>query len=59
MKSKYETDILPFIKDFDAVINFILEKDPNLSNKSQVLGKNDCFELNLQLNFQREAIKES
>ena len=59
MNSKYEKDILPFIKDFDTFINFILEKDPNLSNKSQVLGKNDCFELNSQLHFQREAIKAS
>lgn len=59
MKSKYEKDILPFIKDFDKFINFIEEKNPNLSNKNQVLGKNDCFELNSQLYFQREAIKAS
>lgn len=59
MKSKYEKDIMPFIKDFDTFVNFILEKDPNLSNKNQVLGKNDCFELNSQLYFQRDAIKAS
>jgi len=59
MKSKYEKDILPFIKDFDIFINFILEKNPNLTNKTQVLGKNDCFELNSQLHFQRTAIKAS
>lgn len=59
MKSKYEKDILPFIKDFDTFINFILEKDTNLSNKNQVLGKNDCFELNSQLYFQRDASKAS
>lgn len=59
MKSKYEKDILPFIKDFDTFINFILEKDPDLSNKNQVLGKNDCFELNSKLYFQRTVIKAS
>jgi len=59
MKSKYEKDILPFIEDFDTFINFILEKDPDLSNKTQVLGKNHCFELNSQLHFQRTAIKAS
>lgn len=59
MKSKYEKDILQLIKDFDTFINFILEKDPNLSNKNQVLGKNDCFELNSLLYFQRDAIKAS
>lgn len=57
MKSKYEKDILPFIKDFDTLINFILEKDPDLSNRIQVLGKNNCFELNSQLNFQKDAMK--
>ena len=59
MKSKYEKDILPFIKDFDTFINFILEKNPNLTSKTQVLGKNDCFELNSQLYFQRTALKAS
>lgn len=59
MKSKYEKDILPFIKDFDTFINFILEKDPDLSNRTQVLGRNHCFELNSQLHFQRTAIKAS
>ena len=59
MKSKYEKDILPFIKDFDTFINFILEKYPNLSNRSQVLGKNDCFELNSQLYFKKDASKAS
>ncbi|QXE20687.1 hypothetical protein [Clostridium sp. 001] len=59
MKSKYEKDILPFIEDFGAFINFILEKDPDLSNKTQVLGKNLCFELNSHLHFQRTAIKAS
>jgi len=59
MKSKYEKDILPFIKDFDVFINFILEKDPDLSNRTQVLGKNHCFELNSQLHFQKDAIKAS
>ena len=41
--TKYEKDILPFIEDFDTFINFILEKDPDLSNKTQVLGKNHLF----------------
>lgn len=59
MKSNYENNILPFIKNFDIFINFILENDPNLSNKNQVLGKKDCFELNSQLYFQRDAIKAS
>lgn len=59
MKSKYEKDILPFIEDFDTFINFILEKDPDLSNRTQVLGKNSCFELNSQLHFQKTAIKAS
>ena len=59
MKSKYEKDILPFIKDFDTFINFILDKDPDLSNRTQVLGKNHCFELNSQLHFQKTAIKAS
>jgi len=58
LKSKYEKNILPFIEDFDTFINFILKKDPDLS-KTQVLGKNHCFELNSQLNFQRTAIKAS
>lgn len=59
MKSKYETNILPFIEDFDVFINFILEKDPDLSNRTQVLGKNHCFELNSQLHFQKDVIKAS
>lgn len=59
MISKYEKNILPFIKDFDTFINFILEKDPNLSDKKQVLGKNDCFELNSQLNFKKKTDKAS
>lgn len=59
MESKYEKDILPFIEDFNAFINFILEKDPDLSNRTQVLGKNHCFELNSRLHFQRAAIKAS
>ncbi|MEQ8199432.1 MAG: hypothetical protein ABRQ27_15770, partial [Clostridiaceae bacterium] len=59
MMSKYEKDILPFVEDFDTFINFILEKDPDLSNRTQVLGKNHCFELNSQLHFRRDAIKAS
>jgi hypothetical protein len=59
MKSKYEKDILPFIKDFDRLIDYILEKDPDLSDKSQALVKNHCFEINSQLYFQRKAIKAS
>ena len=59
MKSKHDKYILPFINDFDTFINFILEKDPSLSNKTLALGKNDCFELNSQLNFQTTAIKAS
>ncbi|MEQ8154724.1 MAG: hypothetical protein ABRQ25_07575 [Clostridiaceae bacterium] len=59
MMSKYEKDILPFVEDFDTFINYILGKDPDLSNRTQVLGKNHCFELNSQLHFQRNAIKAS
>lgn len=59
MKSKYEKDILLFIEDFETFINFILEKDPDLSNKTETLGKNLCFELNSRLHFQRTAIKAS
>lgn len=59
MNSKYEKDILPFVDDFSTFINFVLEKDPDLSNKTQVLGKNHCFELNSQLHFKRTAIKAS
>lgn len=57
MKSKYERHISPFVKDFETFINFILEKDLNLSNRTQVLGKNDCFELNSQLHFQKSVNK--
>lgn len=59
MKSEYEKNILPFINDFDTFINFICEKDPNLSNTKQVLGKSDCFALNSQLHFQKSVTKAS
>lgn len=59
MKSKYDKYILPVVNDFDTFINFILEKDPSLSNKTLALGKNDCFELNSQLYFKINAIKAS
>lgn len=59
MKSKYEKNILPLVSDFDTFINFILDKDPNLSNTKQVLGRNDCFELNSQLYFQKSVTKAS
>lgn len=55
--AKYEKDILPFIQDFDTFIKFILEKEPDLSKKHLVLGKNDCFELNSQLNFKKQTEK--
>lgn len=59
MKCKYEKDILPFIEDFGAFINFILKEDPDLLNITQFLGKNHCFKLNSQLHFQKTAIKAS
>jgi hypothetical protein len=54
---KYEKNILDFVQDFDTFVNFILEKEPDLSTKNQVLGKNHCFELNELLNFKRKVEK--
>jgi hypothetical protein len=51
MKSKYEKDILPVVKDFDTFVNFIIEKDPDLSNRTRALGKNNLFRRILKLKY--------
>ncbi len=57
-KTNYN-DIFPVIKDFDTFITYIIEEEPKLSDRNQVLGKLACFELNNKLFYKKDVQKAS
>lgn len=50
-----EKHVAPTINDFDKFCNFIDQHRPKLSQRMEMLGKNDLFALNGQLFFRKEV----
>jgi len=50
-----EQHIAPTVKDFEIFCSFIDQRRPKLSQRMEVLGKNDLFDLNAQL-FSRKDV---
>jgi hypothetical protein len=48
-----EKDIILTVSDFDAFCHYVNERNPMLSKRKEVFGKNDLFALNAQLHFRK------
>lgn len=50
-----EQDINATVNDFESLCRYIDERKPMLSKQKEVLGKNDLFKLNTELNFRKDV----
>lgn len=50
-----EKHISATVKDFETFCDYIEQRRPKLSQRMEVLGKNDVFELNAQLFFRKDV----
>lgn len=50
-----ENYIYPLIQDFETFIKYVEKEKPSLSPRMGVLGKNNSFNLNSQLNYRKSA----
>jgi hypothetical protein len=48
-----ENYISPLLQDFETFIKYVEEEKPTLSPRMGVLGKNDSFKLNSELNYRK------